>query len=147
MQEADESMQASTGKAYGSPEQGQSKSHISRDLQDFDQISLLHLQPRSRAEKIECTIKLAKISEQPQYEALSYTWGPATPIHSTLINRADFDVREISNWRFSISVWSPNQEHHGSMLYTSINVTHTSVIIGPHKWRRSTSKQRGSLYG
>jgi hypothetical protein len=94
MLEVDETGQASVGESQVSPQQGYNKGHVYRDLQDFDQIRLLHLQPRSGSEKIECTIELAKFSKQPEYEALSYMWGPANPLHSILIDGANFEVRE-----------------------------------------------------
>jgi hypothetical protein len=94
MLEVDETGQASVGKSQVSPQQGHNKDHVYRDLQDFNQIRLLHLQPRSGSEKIECTIELAKFSKKPEYEALSYMWGPANPLHSILIDGANFEVRE-----------------------------------------------------
>jgi hypothetical protein len=94
MLEVDETGQASVGESQVSPQQGYNKGHVYRDLQDFDQIRLLHLQPRSGSETIECTIELAKFSKQPEYEALSYMWGPANPLHSILIDGANFEVRE-----------------------------------------------------
>jgi hypothetical protein len=94
MLEVDETGQVSIGKFQVSPPQGHNKGHVYRDLQDFDQIRLLHLQPRSGSEKIECTIELAEFSKKPEYEALSYMWGPANPLHSILIDGANFEVRE-----------------------------------------------------
>lgn len=44
-------------------------------LQSADEIRLLYLHPRSADKKITFNLKHAKLSEMPQYEALSYTWG------------------------------------------------------------------------
>jgi hypothetical protein len=39
-------------------------------------------------------LKLAKFSELPKYEALSYMWGPPKLIKLILVDGADFEVRE-----------------------------------------------------
>jgi hypothetical protein len=45
-------------------------------LSDSNEIRLLDLQPRRPGEGIKCTARHVKLSEKPQYEALSYMWGP-----------------------------------------------------------------------
>jgi len=45
-------------------------------LSDWNEIRLLGLQPRRPGEGIKCTTRHVKLSEKPQYEALSYMWGP-----------------------------------------------------------------------
>jgi hypothetical protein len=45
-------------------------------LSDSNEIRLLDLQPRRPGEGIKCTMRHVKLSENPQYEALSYMWGP-----------------------------------------------------------------------
>jgi hypothetical protein len=64
------------------------------DLEDSDEIRLLHLQPRSSGEAINCTVELFKLSANPQYEALSYMWGPKNILQPILINGNPYDVRE-----------------------------------------------------
>jgi len=65
-----------------------------QDLQDADEIRLLHLHPGSNLEKIECTLMHGTFAEQPQYEALSYMWG-LEEVHRTItINGIKFRVRE-----------------------------------------------------
>lgn len=44
-------------------------------LQESDEIRLLHLNPGSGGEPIECTLVHATLSDKPHYEALSYMWG------------------------------------------------------------------------
>jgi hypothetical protein len=92
-QEVNETAQDSGEESKVSAEQEQKKNHVYPNLQDFDQIRLLHLQPRSGGEKVECTVNLTKFSKQPRYEALSYIWGPAKPVGSIIINGVDFDTR------------------------------------------------------
>lgn len=45
-------------------------------LADSNEIRLLDLQPRRPGQGIKCTTRHVKLSENPQYEALSYMWGP-----------------------------------------------------------------------
>jgi hypothetical protein len=45
-------------------------------LSDSNEIRLLDLQPRRPGEGIKCITRHVKLSEKPQYEALSYMWGP-----------------------------------------------------------------------
>lgn len=55
-----------------------SASTIYSHLEDSDGIRLLYLLPRYRKDddSIRCSIKHVKLSQLPQYEALSYMWGP-----------------------------------------------------------------------
>jgi hypothetical protein len=64
------------------------------DLQDSNEIRLLYLQPGSSGDKVKCTIKHAKLSDQPQYEALSYMWGPHDCLQTILVNDFNINVRE-----------------------------------------------------
>jgi hypothetical protein len=64
------------------------------DLQDSNEIRLLYLQPGSGGDKVKCTIKHAKLSDQPQYEALSYMWGPHDCLQTILVNDFNINVRE-----------------------------------------------------
>ncbi len=43
---------------------------------------------------IKCTMKHAKFSEKPTYEALSYVWGPENVIHPIVINGYNVYVRQ-----------------------------------------------------
>jgi hypothetical protein len=43
---------------------------------------------------IKCTLKHAKFSEKPTYEALSYVWGPENVIHPIVINGYNVYVRQ-----------------------------------------------------
>ena len=64
------------------------------DLQDSNEIRLLYLQPGASGDKVKCTIKHAKLSDQPQYEALSYMWGPHDCLQTILVNDFNINVRE-----------------------------------------------------
>jgi hypothetical protein len=64
------------------------------DLQDSNEIRLLYLQPGSSGDKVKCTIKHASLSDQPQYEALSYMWGPHDCLQTILVNDFNINVRE-----------------------------------------------------
>lgn len=54
---------------------GPSQRNLYSPLADSDEIRLLVLRSRSDGATIECTIKHAKLSAHPRYEALSYMWG------------------------------------------------------------------------
>jgi hypothetical protein len=64
------------------------------DLKNSGEIRLLHVQPRSSVEGVNCTVELVKLSSNPEYEALSYTWGPKNNPQSIMINGDTFEVRE-----------------------------------------------------
>jgi predicted acetyltransferase len=62
-------------------------------LADSDEIRLLLLHPGSGDDSIKCSIQLVKLSNKPQYEALSYMWGPKD-YKSIEINGRVCEVRE-----------------------------------------------------
>jgi hypothetical protein len=62
-------------------------------LTDSDEIRLLLLHPGSGYDTIKCTIRRVKLSDKPQYEALSYMWGPKT-YRLIKIDGKTCDVRE-----------------------------------------------------
>ncbi|KAH8743732.1 heterokaryon incompatibility protein-domain-containing protein, partial [Hyaloscypha finlandica] len=66
------------------------------DLEDEDEIRLLYLQPKTSGDIINCTLQHVKLSEKPQYEALSYMWGPkdVQTEHTIIIDNSNFCVRE-----------------------------------------------------
>lgn len=54
-----------------------------------DEIRLVVLPPRHKDDKpglINCELVVAKLSDKPTYEALSYTWGPEEPAEGILIH-------------------------------------------------------------
>jgi hypothetical protein len=58
---------------------------------DEDTIRLLVLQPIQDSEdEIECK---AKLSNEPRYEALSYTWGDALPVRDILVYNHAVSIR------------------------------------------------------
>ncbi|KAH7346211.1 heterokaryon incompatibility protein-domain-containing protein [Rhexocercosporidium sp. MPI-PUGE-AT-0058] len=68
---------------------------------DVDSIRLLTLQPRQAGDSIpivRCTLKSVAFGEKPEYEALSYTWGKATTVHTIFINDIEVPVRENLFW-------------------------------------------------
>jgi hypothetical protein len=77
-----------------SPEWEPNGTSLYSDLQDSDEFRLLYLQPGSRGEMIKCTMKHAKFSEKPTYEALSYVWGPENVIQPIVINGYNVYVRQ-----------------------------------------------------
>lgn len=60
---------------------------------NLHQIRLLYLYPGSSGEAIKCTTKTVWISCQPQYEALSYMWGPKT-LKQIIFNDQVCEVRQ-----------------------------------------------------
>ncbi|RYP77989.1 hypothetical protein DL771_000848 [Monosporascus sp. 5C6A] len=68
-------------------------------LPQADSLRLLNLLPGKGASKIACTLTTAGLSDNPTYEALSYTWGnPKFPWHSISLNGKDFSVRDNLFW-------------------------------------------------
>ena len=62
------------------------------------EIRLIKLQPGSAGSDVHCILQHAKLSNQPsnrpQYEALSYEWGPQTCLQTIRINDTIQQVRE-----------------------------------------------------
>lgn len=59
-----------------------------------DEIRVLNISPGSGPSPIECTLQTAKIDPTLQYEALSWTWGPACrKSKSIVLNGSRFPVR------------------------------------------------------
>ncbi|KAH6663102.1 heterokaryon incompatibility protein-domain-containing protein [Halenospora varia] len=56
-------------------------------------IRLLDLQPGDRGDLLKITLREVKLSENPSYEALSYTWGTESASHHISINGSHFAVR------------------------------------------------------
>lgn len=66
-------------------------------LEDTDEIRLLILRPRSNKSNetvIECTIEHVKLSNRPQYEALSYMWGSEEDGKTILVDNTVCHVRK-----------------------------------------------------
>jgi hypothetical protein len=84
------------GQLYPKAEQGHNNKTCYSDLEDTDEIRLLYLQPKTDGDIIKCTLKHARLSEKPKYEALSYVWGPKDTQNerSFVIDDARFSVRE-----------------------------------------------------
>jgi Heterokaryon incompatibility protein (HET) len=57
------------------------------------ELRLLTLQPGTWDNKIECDIEHANLDSNPDYEALSYTWGPPTDLRSIFISGYEVKVR------------------------------------------------------
>jgi Heterokaryon incompatibility protein (HET) len=86
---ASENLQQST-------EQDNEENVFYSTLKDTDEIRLLHLHPRNSGEAICCTLNHVSLSSRPDYEALSYAWGPKTiqTEHSIIIDNKNFCVRD-----------------------------------------------------
>lgn len=69
-----------------------------------DQIRLVRILDDD-ASGVACEIEVFFQSECPEYQALSYTWGSPTPVHSIKLNGKDFPVRE-NLWSFLYHVTS-----------------------------------------
>lgn len=63
-------------------------------LTEEDEIRLLELQPGSARDDIGCTLRHAKLSDQPAYEALSYEWGSDLVTKDIRVNDTVHKVRE-----------------------------------------------------
>lgn len=62
---------------------------------DNREIRLLHLMPGDHREQVFCTLETKSLYAQPEYEALSYTWGLALkPRSITVDHQLDFPVTD-----------------------------------------------------
>jgi hypothetical protein len=52
-------------------------------------IRLLTILPGESTEDVQCKLYVAYLALEPEYEAVSYTWGPPPLVHSVYINNAD----------------------------------------------------------
>lgn len=64
-----------------------------KPLETDDEIRLLYLQPRDGNDTVECSIEHVKLSHKPEYEALSYSWGPEI-METIQFEGGDWEVRE-----------------------------------------------------
>jgi len=51
-----------------------------------DSIRILILEPSKRQEPIQCSLVPVRLSEKPEYDALSYVWGTDEPSHEIFID-------------------------------------------------------------
>ena len=58
------------------------------------QMRILDINPGEQNEPITCVHEISSIDSQPEYEALSYTWGSATPSSSILLNGKPYEVTD-----------------------------------------------------
>ncbi len=63
-------------------------------LTETDEIRLLEVQPGSATTNICCTLRHAKLSDQPLYEALSYEWGSHQCLKTISVNNISVKVRK-----------------------------------------------------
>ena len=75
-----------------SPTTAPSQEGLYTPLADSNEIRLLYLQPRASSNIITCVTKHVKLSEKPQYEALSYEWGPKDTEQISFNGRV-YDIR------------------------------------------------------
>ena len=59
-----------------------------------DSVRLLRLFPGSPDEAICCVTFSVRLSDKPQFSALSYTWGPMTPTQEVQLNGSPFTIRQ-----------------------------------------------------
>jgi hypothetical protein len=65
-------------------------------LEGADDIPILHLEPADSPEaEVQCSLEVVSLSNRPQYEALSYTWG--APIFHHSIYYGDYAPKVTSN--------------------------------------------------
>lgn len=62
-------------------------------LREKDEIRLLGLQPGSALKPISCTLRHVKLSDNPEYEALSYVWGTEADSKDISIDRYVRSIR------------------------------------------------------
>jgi hypothetical protein len=78
-----------------------------------DSIRLLNIEPGAFEDPIHCSLEYTVLSENPQYYALSYTWGPVSPTFNIFVDGQEFEIREnlhsaLLHFRFptsSLTLW------------------------------------------
>jgi hypothetical protein len=69
--------------------------YIYQSLRHDDSIRVLVLEPAGRDDDpIRCRLEEKRLSENPQYEAVSYAWGEPEPTHPIFIDGAEWDIRD-----------------------------------------------------
>lgn len=66
------------------------------------QIRLLRIFSDTPTENVRCSLNVYNIDTAPAYTAISYTWGPVTPVHDITINGLKTGVRE--NCRIALEI-------------------------------------------
>lgn len=59
---------------------------------EADEVRLLELQPGARGDKIRCILSIVRLSETPEYEALSYVWGNKDETFDVFLNGQTFSA-------------------------------------------------------
>ncbi|KAK7188877.1 ankyrin and HET domain-containing protein [Paraphaeosphaeria sporulosa] len=62
-------------------------------LVDEDEIRLLVVEPGNQDEDLRCSLVHARLSDRPEFEAISYTWGTDAPSKQILLDGHIFSVR------------------------------------------------------
>ncbi|OAG04810.1 HET-domain-containing protein, partial [Paraphaeosphaeria sporulosa] len=62
-------------------------------LVDEDEIRLLVVEPGNQDEDLRCSLVHARLSDRPDFEAISYTWGTDAPSKQILLDGHIFPVR------------------------------------------------------
>ncbi len=63
-----------------------------------DSIRLLKVEPGSESDQIRCQLIHVTFASKPQYEALSYTWGPSNDLRTILVDSHRVMVRRNLYW-------------------------------------------------
>jgi hypothetical protein len=84
---------------------------------------------------IECTLRVANLSEVCEFEALSYTWGPAMPTESILLNGKTFGIRR-NLWQALNTILSDRKTRQSMSPYLwvdAISIDQTNVLERNHQ--------------
>lgn len=67
---------------------------VYQPLTSNDTIRVLVIEPVSLTMPIKCRLEHQRLREKLPYEALSYVWGPASPVYEFIVNGKVFVIRE-----------------------------------------------------
>ncbi|KAF7679541.1 hypothetical protein GT037_003289 [Alternaria burnsii] len=82
-------------KRYESPEEPEVYKHQRLDT-STDEIRLLKLSRETKG-PVHCEVKVFPLERAPEYIALSYRWGPPSPLHDLYIEGRKLEIRDILN--------------------------------------------------
>ena len=109
---------------------------------DAESIRLLYIQPDAGNGDIHCALETAKLSDNPKYEALSYTWGSEPAIHAIFVDNDSFYVKpnlhsalrqfrsetqEVCLWIDAICIDQSNNEERGVQVGKMASIYQSAV--------------------
>lgn len=75
---------------------------------------------------VQCSVRVAQLSEELEYQAISYVWGPETPVRQITLNGSLYSIRE-NLWQF-LNMFRLSCENDAPLWVDQISINQSDVI-------------------